>query len=109
VSTPAPRTRLNICTAATATTACAGTAAGANVGSGIQLYGSKNRWLALSNTGGMVTQTPQILAPRNYTNGTAKRYLNFTFVNGSGATTNGLAAATARVEIRPCNLSGVGC
>ncbi len=111
-ATPSPVTRLNICTAATSTTACSGNAAGTNVGSGVVLNGSK-RILSLSQTGSLATPTSHgtnfvVLAPRNYPSG-AKNRLNFTFQSGSGQTANGLAPAFVRIEILPCNIAGVGC
>ncbi len=123
----APATRLNICTAVSASTACSGNAAGTNTASGIILGGAK-RVLSLSETGGTLVQTLTtsgnstgatvlnsnshgkpyaVLAPRNYTTG--KRYLNFTLQRGSGATVSGNPAATVRIQVVPCSQSGVGC
>jgi hypothetical protein len=107
----APATRLNIGTATTATSAGVGTAAAANVASGVLLEGAK-RILTLSQTGALTAQgihgvTPITLAPRNDTHG--KRYLNFTFQRRSGATVSGEAPAYIRIKVVPCTLSGVGC
>jgi hypothetical protein len=107
----APATRLNICTAASASTVCASTSTLANVASGVVLGGAK-RFIPLSTTGAVAIATshgvaPIILAPRNDTSG--KRYLNFTFTRGSGATASGGAAAVVHIEITPCNVLGAGC
>lgn len=106
----APATRLNIGTAAASTTVIKGTAALANVASGVVL-GAKEI-LTLANTGALTAHSanglaPIVLAPRNDTNG--KRFLNFSFQRGSGATVSGEAPAYIHIEVVPCNLNGVGC
>lgn len=110
MSNTAPKSKLNICTATGAAQPCltANGSNGTNVGSGIDLTAGSKRWLALSATGAVTLKSPIILAPSSYPT-PAKNRLNFTWVLGSGATTNGLAAAFARIAIMPCNLSGVGC
>ena len=127
-ATASPQTRLNICTASGATDACSGNTAGTNIASGILLTGAK-RILSIANTGttlvnlltdsggalaspvknSLANGTPYaVLAPRNYPSG-AKNRLNFTFQSGSGQITGGDAPASFRIEVVPCNLSGVGC
>ncbi len=109
---PSPAARLNIGTAAAATTAIKGTATLANVASGITLLAAKKMY-TLANTGALTAHgangiTPILLAPRDDTHG--KRYLNFTYTRGgSGQTVSGEAPVTVRIKIVPCNLNGVGC
>ena len=109
---PAPVTRLNIGTAASATTAIKGTAALANVASGFVISTAKEIH-TLANTGALTAHsangiTPILLAPRDDANG--KRYLNFTWTRGgTGATVSGEAPLIVRIKIVPCNLDGVGC
>lgn len=109
---PAPVTRLNIGTAAAASTAIKGTSTLANVASGVVLSTAKEIH-TLANTGALTANnangiTPILLAPRNDTNG--KRYLNFTWTRaGSGATASGEAAVFVRIKVTPCTISGVGC
>ncbi len=109
---PSPVTRLNIGTAAAATTAIKGTATLANVASGVVLSTAKELF-TLADTGALTAYspngiTPILLAPRNDVNG--KRYLNFTWTRaGSGQTVSGKAPVLVRIRVVPCNLSGVGC
>lgn len=108
---PAPVTRLNIGTAASPTTAIKGTAALANVASGVVL--SAKEMVTLAQTGALTAPsaagiTPILLAPRDDTHG--KRYLNFTWTRGgSGQTVSGEAPVVVRIKVIPCNLNGVGC
>lgn len=107
----APATRLLIGTATAAGTAIVGTAGSANVMSGAVLEGAK-RFVPLSLTGALAGadahgKTPILLAPRDDTNG--ERYLNFTFVRGSGATVSGKPPAFVHIEITPCNIGTIDC
>ncbi len=104
-----PVTRVSVCTATGAAQPCKNTAGSSNVMSGVYLSGT-NRLVTTSQTGAVLVAggTPAILAPRNYGN-TARKYLNFTFITGTGQTASGLAPAFARIEVVPCNLDGVGC
>jgi hypothetical protein len=109
---PAPVTRLNIGTAASASTAIKGTSTLSNVASGVVLSAAKELF-TLANTGALTANgasgiTPILLAPRDDTNG--KRYLNFTWTRaGSGQTVSGEDPVLVRIKIVPCTLDGVGC
>lgn len=107
----APATLLNIGTSTTSTGQVLGTAASANVWSGAVLQGAK-RWVPLSKSGAIAEATshgatPIILAPRDAVG--QKRFLNFTFKRGSGATVSGKPAASVKIEIHPCNIGTIDC
>jgi len=111
VENTAPKSRLNICTATSSTTICTGVAGVANVGSGIDLSAGAKRLISLSLSGGLTAMsahgnTVVTLSPRD-SNG--KKFLNFTWMYGSGATADGNPAANVHIEIQPCNISGIGC
>lgn len=109
---PSPVTRLNIGTAASASTAIKGTSALANVASGVTLNVAKELY-TLANTGALAPNaaagiTPILLAPRDDTFG--KRFLNVTWTRGgSGQTVSGEDPVLVRIKIVPCNREGVGC
>jgi len=107
---PSPVTRLTICTATGAEQPCRSVSADAafTVMSGVTL-GVANRAISLSTSGSLTAGgVPAILSPRNYPN-TARKYLNATFVYGSGQTVTANASAFFRFKVVPCNLDGVGC
>jgi hypothetical protein len=96
-----PFTRLDVGTSTGATQT------GQNIFNSIAVNGSK-RWISTTNSGAVTAQAPAIVSPRNYPT-TARKYITASFSAGSGQTLSGEAPAFIRLEVVPCNVSGVGC